>query len=137
VVSNKQRQRQLARAKWERQQSRRQAHDQRTRRFQLVAGTVVGLIAAAALVWVVVWVVQQEDERTPDQVTPTDGEFPSFITTPPGTSLPQTTPATPDSPGGSPTNGSPGGSPADGGQPNTTAPNTTGGIASTPTQGTP
>ena len=119
MVSNKQRQRQLARAKWQRQRSRREARAKKTRHFQVVVGTILGLAAAAALVWVVVWIVDQDSQQTPDQVNPTNGERPSFISPPPETD------ATPTSPGQT------GGT----SEPGTTAPTRTGGTA-TSTQGT-
>lgn len=95
MVSNKQRQRKLARAKWERQRSRRADKARRTRRVQLVVGALVGLVAAAALVWVVLWVVDQDDARTPDQVTPSNTDQPSFISPPTETTGSETAPTTP------------------------------------------
>jgi peptidyl-prolyl cis-trans isomerase B (cyclophilin B) len=97
VVSNKQRRRQLARAKWERQQERRAAVAQRNRRVSTVVGIVVGLIAVAAMIWVVLWLVDQENDPNPQPAVPTDSDFPSFI------SPPATTPATETSPDASPT----------------------------------
>ncbi len=51
MVTKKQRQRALARQKWERQRSRRAVHRARVRRRSVVAGAVVGVLAVAAAVY--------------------------------------------------------------------------------------
>jgi peptidyl-prolyl cis-trans isomerase B (cyclophilin B) len=73
VVSSKQRQRQLARAKWERQQQRRASYTQRQRRVSLVVGVILGLIVVGLIGWLVLHIIDQEnsrDDQTPS--VPTD-----------------------------------------------------------------
>lgn len=113
MVSYRQRRRALARAKWERQQARRTATQQRTHRVNIIAGTAVSVVAAGALGWGVYALVQ--DSNGPSTPTYTDN-FPTFKTptnpgvtitsfspgaptTAPQTSAPQTsTPTTPTAP---------------------------------------
>jgi peptidyl-prolyl cis-trans isomerase B (cyclophilin B) len=71
VVRNRERQRQLARARWERQQARRSADQQRNRRIAIVVGIVIALIAAAALIWLIVHIVGTEDTRKQEEQVPT------------------------------------------------------------------
>src|SRR6476659_8690717 len=59
VVTNKQRQRQLARAKWERQQAKRMSDARRHRVISLVVGVIVGLIVVALLGWLVLHIIDQ------------------------------------------------------------------------------
>ena len=82
-MPSQKRQRELARAKWERQQARRTAQAARRRKLSIVTGIVVGLLATAALVWVVVYLVQAEDARKPQPALPTStDERPSFLPDP-------------------------------------------------------
>lgn len=81
MVSNKQRQRQLARARWERQQARRAVIARRQRLISIVGGVIVGLIAVALLVWLVLHIIDQEKARN-DQtpVIPTDSFSTDLLT---------------------------------------------------------
>lgn len=87
MVTRKQRQRQLAREKWERQQTRRVERQHRTKRRAQVAGAVVGVIAVVALVFAVVQLVKDDapasasDDKTPS-ATPTPSESPKPQTAP-------------------------------------------------------
>jgi len=75
VVSDKQRRRQLARAKWDRQSVRRSQDAKRHRRISILVSVIVGLAVAAGLIWVVLYILDQEkQDQTP--VVPTD----SFVT---------------------------------------------------------
>jgi len=75
VVSYKQRRRQLARAKWDRQSVRRSQDAKRHRRISILVSVIVGLAVAAGLIWVVLYILDQEkQDQTP--VVPTD----SFVT---------------------------------------------------------
>lgn len=77
MVTNKQRQRQLARAKWERQRSRRTRVASRQRTITIVVGVIVGLIVAALLVWLVLHLIDEENSRDPQSPSvPTE----SFVT---------------------------------------------------------
>lgn len=97
MVTSKRRQRQLARAKWDRQQSRRVVTARRQRVISLVVGTIVGLIIVALLIWLVVHIMHEEKTRDQTPVIPTD----SFSTNLPTTSAVETpSPTEPDtSPG--------------------------------------
>ena len=83
MVTNKQRQRQLARAKWERQQARRTSGAHRQRVISLVVGVIVGLIVVALLVWLVLHIIDKEKARN-DQTpaVPTD-TFSTNLLSPP------------------------------------------------------
>ena len=72
MATSKQRQRELARAKWERQQIRRSEHAHHQRVIWTVVGTIVGLIVVALLGWLVLHIVDEEntDDQTPS--VPTD-----------------------------------------------------------------
>ena len=97
MVTSKQRQRQIARASWERRQARRAAEAARRRKIRTAAGVVVGLVLTALLGWLVVSVVNSENARTPPPLTPpTDTGAPSA-------SLP--TPSESRQPTGTPTSG--------------------------------
>ncbi len=75
MVSDKQRRRQLARAKWDRQSVRRSQDAKRHRRISILVSVIVGLAVAAGLIWVVLYILDQEkQDQTP--VVPTD----SFVT---------------------------------------------------------
>lgn len=76
MVSNRQRRKAMARAKWERQQARRTASQQRSHRINLIVGTAVSVVAAVALGWGVYALVQ--NANSPSTTTPTDN-FPSFL----------------------------------------------------------
>ena len=102
MVSSKQRRRQLARAKWERQEVRRSDVARRNRRVSVVVGIIVGLIAVAAMIWVVMWLVDQEGERNPEPVAPADSDVPSFVS-PPTTTPQESQPTAPTGPTGSAT----------------------------------
>ena len=100
MVTNKQRQRQLARAKWERQQAKRMSDARRHRVLSLVVGVIVGLIVVALLGWLVLHIIDQEKSRN-DQtpVTPTDSFSTNLLSpsTPPtsaATGKPSTPPTT-------------------------------------------
>jgi peptidyl-prolyl cis-trans isomerase B (cyclophilin B) len=100
VVTSKQRQRQLARAKWQRQQSRRQEHHHRQRVISIVVGIIVGLIVVALLVWLVLHIIDQENQdQTPS--VPTDSFSTNLLTpsaapTSPGESNGTDQPTSPD-----------------------------------------
>ncbi|MEP6666787.1 MAG: hypothetical protein ABJA81_10090 [Nocardioidaceae bacterium] len=72
MAKSRERQRQLASAKWQRQQARRTKATVRRRRFSLVLGVVVGLVVTALLIWLVIHIVNEEDKRNPNPVVPTD-----------------------------------------------------------------
>lgn len=109
MVRKRQRRKTLARDRWERQQSARQAADARRHKISLVIGVVVGLLAAAALVWLVIHLVQAEDKRTPTPTPvsvapqtpfPTPGPRPTATT--PASGIPSSTAPDPTE-SGSPT----------------------------------
>lgn len=80
MVSYKQRRRQLARAKWERQSVRRSQDATRRRRISILVSVIVGLAVAAGLIWVVLYILDQEkQDQTP--VVPTDS-FSTDLRTP-------------------------------------------------------
>jgi peptidyl-prolyl cis-trans isomerase B (cyclophilin B) len=82
VATSKQRQRELARAKWERQQARRTEQAHRRRVISIVVGIIVGLIVVALIGWGVLRIVDEEntrDDQTPS--TPT-GSFSTNLLTP-------------------------------------------------------
>jgi peptidyl-prolyl cis-trans isomerase B (cyclophilin B) len=109
VAKSKERQRQLARAKWERQQVRRTKAAVRRRRISLVVGVITGLIVTAFLIWLVIHIVSAEDKRNPNPVVPTDSGFSTNLKTPESNSPPSsgaptpTTGATPKTKGTTPT----------------------------------
>lgn len=74
MVRDRQRQGQLARAKWDRQQARRTAKEQKQRRIAIGLGILVALAAGAALIWLIVHLVNAEDATTP--VVPTETTAP-------------------------------------------------------------
>jgi peptidyl-prolyl cis-trans isomerase B (cyclophilin B) len=80
VATSKQRQRELARAKWERQQIRRSEHAHRQRVIWTVVGIIVGLIVVALLGWLVLHIVDEEntDDQTPS--VPTDSFSTKLLT---------------------------------------------------------
>lgn len=90
MATSKQRQRELARAKWERQQIRRSEHAHHQRVIWTVVGTIVGLIVIALLWWLVLHIVDEEntDDQTPS--VPTDSFSTKLLT--PSTAPPSTTP---------------------------------------------
>lgn len=71
MVTSRKRRRQLARARWERQQARRSAAQIRHRRIAIVVGVIVALVAAAALVWLILHIVNTEKTRQKEEQTPT------------------------------------------------------------------
>lgn len=96
MVTSKQRQRQLARARWERQQERRAKMAHRRRVISVVVGVIVGLVVVALLVWLVLYIIDEEKSRNQTPVVPTDS-FSTELKTP--------TPATPTQQGTEPTKG--------------------------------
>lgn len=74
MVSEEQRRRQLVSAKLERQRARRTAQAQRRRSISIAVGVVVGLIAAAGLVWLIIHLVTAEKspDPTPQPSGPSD-----------------------------------------------------------------
>ncbi len=101
MVSSRQRQKQLARARYERQQTRRQTRAKRRRVVSIVVGTIVALIVVAALGWLVLRLADDEEEREPDFPTPS-APFSTDLKTP-GTDGP----TTPGAQTGSPTTPTP------------------------------
>ena len=86
MPSQQRRQRQLARAKWQRQQTRRIQAATRRRKMGVGFGVLAGLVATAALVWLVVDLVRAEDSRDPQPTLPSyTGERPSFLPEPTAT----------------------------------------------------
>ncbi len=96
MVTSRQRQRQLARERYERQQARRQAKAKRQRVFSIVVGTIVVLVVVAALGWLVLRIVDEEKQREPDVPTPS-APFSTDLRTPTSAM-----PSTPSDPTGSP-----------------------------------
>lgn len=121
MITEKQRRRALARAKWERQRARRTAAERRARVLQIIGGAAVGVVAVVLVGWGAVHVFTDDsNSRSPniptetfrtDLLTPTDNRaVTSFIpptsptttrgsrttgtgaTTPPVTTPPVTTP---------------------------------------------
>ena len=89
MVTSRQRQRQLARARWDRQQARRSTTAERNRRIGIAVGIVVALLAAAALVWLILHIVNAEDTR--QQQVPSSDLVPTGPTTAESTSPPAST----------------------------------------------
>ena len=90
MATSKQRQRELARAKWERQQVRRTEQAHRRRVISIVVGIIVGLIVVALIGWGVLRIVDEEntrDDQTPS--VPTDSFSTKLLT--PSTAPPTTT----------------------------------------------
>ena len=70
-MSGSKRQRDLARAKYERQQARRSANaDKRRRNQRIVAIVVVGVLVASALAWVFIGRSLSSDDTTALEATP-------------------------------------------------------------------
>ena len=91
MVTSKQRQRQLARAKWERQQGRRTRVARRQRAVTIGVGVIAGLVAAGVLVWLVVHLAGNGDSTTPQPSVPTDSFSTQLLTpSPSGASTPTT-----------------------------------------------
>ena len=89
MVTNKQRQRQLARAKWERQQGRRVEAARRQRTITIVVGIILGLVVVGLLTWLVLHIVNEENTRSQTPTVPTTS--PTDLVTP--TQPVQTTPS--------------------------------------------
>lgn len=89
MVTNKQRRRQLARAKYERQQQRRTVGANRRRTIGLVVGVIVALVTAGLLVWLILYIVDEERDQNPEVPTPT-APFSTELPTPTD-DVPQTT----------------------------------------------
>ncbi len=70
MVTSKQRQRQLARAKWQRQQYRRLRTASRQRKIAVVLGVVFAVVAVVLLALLVKNIVSDEQSRSPG--VPTD-----------------------------------------------------------------
>ncbi len=77
MATNKQRQRQVARARWERQQARRAAEAARRRKRRIVVGIVVGLVLAGLLGWLVFYIVTNENARDQQPNPPVETDVPS------------------------------------------------------------
>ncbi len=92
MVSNRQRQRQLARARYERQQARRQTKAKRQRLVSIVVGTLIGLIVLAALGWLILRIVDQEKQREQPVPTPSPTFSTDLLT--PSSNVPSTPTAT-------------------------------------------
>lgn len=90
MVSSRQRQRQLARERYERQQTRRRTRAKRQRVISIVVGTIVALIVVAALGWLVLRLVDEDEQREP--VVPTPGDPFSTDLKTPSSNVPTTTP---------------------------------------------
>lgn len=105
MVSSRQRQRQLARARYERQQAHRQTRAKRQRVISIVVGTIVALVVVAALAWLVLRIVDEEKQREPDVPTPS-APFSTDLKTPSSA-----VPSTPGEQTGSPQSPSSTGSP--------------------------
>lgn len=88
MVTQEQRQRALAHAKWERQQQRRAADAARRRRISIIAGVIVGLLAVAGLVWLFVAVGNGEPTPEPLPSTPVSSELPPLLNPLPTDQLP-------------------------------------------------
>lgn len=111
MVSNKQRRRQLARARWERQQAQRRAAAARRRRIRTIAGVAGGLAVVAVLSWVVLRLVQAEHARNPGPTLPAGTSTPSLGTPLPTPTVGATTGSGPSATGGSPGTQVPGSTP--------------------------
>jgi len=95
LVTKQQRERQIARAKWERQQERRNAKAARIRRLVIVGWAAFGLGVAALVVWF------GTTQLGSDSPAPTQGPVQPGLTPPPVFQPPNYSP--PASPSGSPT----------------------------------
>lgn len=87
MVSKKRRRRQLARAKWERQQARRALRRQRARRRAIIAGAVAGVLAVSAAGYGIVLLVRDEPPASAEPAatatpTPTPSASPKPQTAP-------------------------------------------------------
>jgi peptidyl-prolyl cis-trans isomerase B (cyclophilin B) len=80
VVSSKQRQRQLARAKWERQQERRTKDARRQRTMSWVVGVILGLVVVGGIGWLVLHIVKEENSRDQTPSVPTDSFSTNLLT---------------------------------------------------------
>lgn len=98
MAQTRQRRREVARAKWERQQARREVAARRARRWRIVGAVVVAVVGVALLTWLVVNIVQAEsgNDQAPVKPLPT-GITPSLVT-PSGRSTPPPTATTPTHP---------------------------------------
>ncbi len=97
MVTSKRRQRQLARAKWQRQQVRRVRMASRQRKISVVVGVVVGVVVVVLLGWFVKNIISDENSRSPQSpAVPTDSFSTSMPTPSQNTgSTPATKPTTP------------------------------------------
>ncbi|MBA2446066.1 MAG: hypothetical protein H0V49_12150 [Nocardioidaceae bacterium] len=75
MVTQQQRQRALARAKWERQQERRTADASRRRRIAIVVGVVVGLLVIAGLVWLFASLANNDEAPEQQPTVPVNTEL--------------------------------------------------------------
>ncbi|HEY6737732.1 MAG TPA: peptidylprolyl isomerase [Actinopolymorphaceae bacterium] len=94
MVSKKQRRRQLARQKWERQQARRAERARRLRRRGIIVGAVLGVALVILAGWGLIQMFGGDDTATAAQDSPSSR--PSSSPTPPAepsTSAPTATPA--------------------------------------------
>jgi peptidyl-prolyl cis-trans isomerase B (cyclophilin B) len=78
VVSSKERRRALARAKWERQQARRTAAQERARRWSIIGGAAVGVVAVGLIGWGGYALISGHNDGNPSSQFPTDN-FPSLL----------------------------------------------------------
>jgi hypothetical protein len=126
VVTKQQRARQLARAKWERQQARRSTREARLRRLAIAGWTVFGLAVAGLVVWF--GTTQLGNSPAPAQspilpgltnppaFQPPNYSPPATQAAPTGTTTSGTTPTESSPTGATPTNSKPTASASDRGQ---------------------
>ncbi|MGH3472321.1 MAG: hypothetical protein ACRDPG_09800 [Nocardioidaceae bacterium] len=101
MAPSRRRQRELARAKWERQHQRRSQRASRQRRASLVIGSAAGVVVVGLISWAVVNIVQDEQSQTPTEPIPT------FLQpTQTGPTIVRVSPGTPTAATGNATSGS-------------------------------
>lgn len=88
MVTQQQRQRALARAKWERQQERRAADSARRRRIAIAVGVVVGLLVIAGLVWLFLSLADNDEVPGQQPTAPANTELPPQLNPLPTDQLP-------------------------------------------------
>jgi hypothetical protein len=95
VAKTKRRQRELARAKWERQQTRRTRVAGRQRKISIAGGVILGLVVTAFLVWLVLHIIDEENKRNPQTPSVPTDSFRTNLLTPSSTAPTGPTQATP------------------------------------------